>query len=227
MNRKNKFLPKEKIIKKKIRIFIIFVIVLNLFFCLSNFPVDGKFYVVKDEEGNIVRFSSQYQISSKEKAAGYTITEKYSLPKTTDPYGFNKMDWEKAEAQAEEIEKALSSGKDKNIPYPKFTVLATAYTPHERSCWPYADGFTSTNYKAGHKSIAIDPEYGMFRYGDVLYIEGYGVGLANDCGSAIKGNRIDVCFNLGDEQKALDWGRKKVRVWILSRLAGDKIVFFQ
>jgi len=164
-----------------------------------------------------VRFTSQYKISSKEKAAGYTIIEKYSLPETTDPYGFNKMDWEKAEAQAEEIEKALSTGKDKNIPYPKFTVVATAYTPR-----PYADGFTSTNYKAGHKSIAIDPEYGTFHYGDVLYIEGYGVGLANDCGSAIKGNRIDVCFNLGDEQKALDWGRKKVRVWILSRLAGDK-----
>jgi len=91
-----------------------------------------------------VRFASQYQISSKEKAAGYTITEKYSPPKTTDPYGFNKIDWEKAEAQAEEIEKALSTGKDKNISYPKFTVLATAYTPHERSCWPYADGFTST-----------------------------------------------------------------------------------
>ena len=168
-----------------------------------------------------MRFTSQYQISSKEKAAGYTITEKYSLPKTTDPYGFNKIDWEKAEAQGEEIEKALSSGKDKNIPYPEFTVVATAYTPHERSCWPYADGFTSTNYKAGYKSIAIDPEYGIFRYGDVLYIEGYGIGLANDCGSAIKGSRIDVCFNLGDEQKALDWGKKKARVWILNRLGGD------
>ena len=81
-----------------------------------------------------MRFASQYQISSKEKAAGYTITEKYSLPKTTDPHGFNKIDWEKAEAQAEEIEKALSSGKDKNLPYPEFAVVATAYTPHERSC---------------------------------------------------------------------------------------------
>jgi len=99
--------------------------------------------------------------------------------------------------------------------------VATAYTPHERSCRPYADGFTSTNYKAGYKSIAIDPEYGVFRYGDVLYIEGYGIGLANDCGSAIKGNRIDVCFNLGDEQKALDWGKKKVRVWILNRVGAQ------
>jgi len=31
-----------------------------------------------------------------------------------------------------------------------------------------------------------------------------------------------VCFNLGNGQKALDGGRKKVRVWVLSRLAEDK-----
>ena len=213
---------REKIIKKKVSLSIIFILILNIFFWLSNFSVDGKFYVVKDKEGNIIRFTSQYQISSKEKAAGFTITEKYSSPQTTDPYGFNKIDWEKAEAQAKEIEEALSAGKGKNISYPEFTVVATAYTPHERSCWPYADGFTSTNYKAGYKSIAIDPEYGTFHYGDVLYVEDYGIGIANDCGSAIKGNRIDVCFNLGDEQRALNWGKKKVRVWILNRLAEDK-----
>jgi 3D (Asp-Asp-Asp) domain-containing protein len=213
---------REKIIKKKVSLSIIFILILNIFFWLSNFSVDSKFYVVKDKEGNIIRFTSQYQISSKEKAAGFTITEKYSSPQTTDLYGFNKIDWEKAEAQAKKIEEALSAGKGKNIPYPEFRVAATAYTPHERSCWPYADGFTSTNYKAGYKSIAIDPEYGTFHYGDVLYVEGYGIGLANDCGSAIKGNRIDVCFNLGDEQRALNWGKKKVRVWILNRLAEDK-----
>ena len=27
-----------------------------------------------------------------------------------------------------------------------------------------------------------------------------------------------MCFNLGDKQKALDWGKKKVRVWILNRV---------
>lgn len=196
--------------------------ILNIFLWLGNFSVDSKFYVIKDQEGNIVRFTSQYQITSKEKKAGYTIIEKYSLPKTTDPYGFNKIDWEKAEIQAEEIKKALAAGKEKNLLYPEFTVVATAYTPHERSCWPYADGFTSTNYKAGYRSIAIDPKYGIFRYGDVLYVEGYGVGLANDCGSAIVGKRIDLCFDLGDEQKALDWGKKKVRTWILTRLAENK-----
>jgi 3D (Asp-Asp-Asp) domain-containing protein len=184
---------------------------------VSSFSVCGKFYVVKDKEGNMVRFTSQCQISSKEKAAGYTIIEKYGQSKA-DPYGFNKIDWGKANAQAKEIEGVLSTGRDKNLPYPEFIVVATAYTPDEKSCWPYADGFTATNYKAGYKSIAIDPEYGMFHYGDVLYVEGYGVGLANDCGGAIKGSRIDLCYDLGDEQKALDWGKKKVRVWILNRL---------
>jgi hypothetical protein len=37
--------------------------------------------VVKDKEGNMVRFTSQCQISSKEKAAGYTIIEKYGQSK--------------------------------------------------------------------------------------------------------------------------------------------------
>jgi len=27
-----------------------------------------------------------------------------------------------------------------------------------------------------------------------------------------------MCFNLVNEQKALDWGKKKVRVWILNRV---------
>jgi len=192
------------------------MIFINIFCFLIVFPTEGKFYVIKDKNGNIISFTSQNQISSQNKAAGYTITEKYGSSEN-DPYGFNDIDWKKMTLKAKEIEGAISGRKERNLPYPEFLVIATAYTPHERCCYPYADGFTSTHYKAGHKSVAIDPEYGIFRYGDVLYIEGYGVGLANDCGSAIKGKRIDVCFDLGDEQKAMDWGRKKVRVWVLKR----------
>ena len=194
------------------------MIFVNIFYFLIASPAKCKFYVIKDINGNIIRFTSQNQISSQDKVAGYTITEKYANSENeNDPYGFNSIDWKKMTLKAKAIEEAISGKKEKNLPYPEFSIIATAYTAHERCCYPYADGFTSTHYKAGYKSVAIDPEYGMFFYGDVLYIEGYGIGLANDCGSAIKGKRIDVCFDLGDEKKAMDWGRKKVRVWVLKR----------
>jgi len=203
---------------KKLNIIIVLMIFVNIFYFLIASPAKCKFYVIKDINGNIIRFTSQNQISSQDKVAGYTITEKYANSENeNDPYGFNNIDWKKMTLKAKEIEEAISGKKEKNLPYPEFSIIATAYTPHERCCYPYADGFTSTLYKAGYQSVAIDPEYGMFFYGDVLYIEGYGIGLANDCGSAIKGKRIDVCFDLGDEKKAMDWGRKKVRVWVLKR----------
>jgi len=196
---------------------IVLIIFINILCLLIVSPADSKFYVIKDKYGNIIRFTSQNKISSQDKKAGYVLVEKYASSEKKDLYDFNNIDWKKMTLRAKEVEKAIKEKKEKILPYPEFTVTATAYTPHESCCYPYADGLTSTNYKAGYESIAIDPEYGMFSYGDVLYIEGYGVGLANDCGSAIKGKRIDVCFDLGDEQKAMDWGRKKVRVWVLKR----------
>ena len=199
---------------KKIKTLISIILFLNILFFFIIFPVEGKFYVVKDKEGNIIRFTSQNKISSQDKASGYIIIEKYGSEKK-DLYGFLDIDWKQLALKAQEIETAINDEKQSKLSYPEFSVIATAYTPHERCCYPYADGFTSTNYKAGYRSVAIDPDYGMFSYGDILYIEGYGIGLANDCGSAIKGKRIDVCFDLGDEQKAIEWGRKKVRVWIV------------
>ena len=193
------------------------IFLINAICLLIFFSAEGKFYIIQDQKGNIIRFTSQNKISSREKALGYILIEKYPATENKDPYGFEKINWKQINLKASEIEDFINSKDKRKPPYPEFKVIATAYTPHERSCYPYADGFTSTQYKAGYQSVAIDPDYGMFSYGDILYIEDYGIGLANDCGSAIKGNRIDVCFNLGDEQKAVDWGKKIVRVWILRK----------
>ena len=124
-----------------------------------------------------------------------------------------KIDWEKVHTAAHIIEQNLKNGRIHELEYPVYQVLATAYTPDSRCCAPFDDGFTATGYPAGYGSIAIDPNYGQFRYGDVLYVEGYGLGVADDCGSAIKGKRIDVCFNMGELKTADKWGRKYVRVW--------------
>lgn len=88
---------------------------------------------------------------------------------------------------------------------------ATAYYPGPESCGKYADGYTYTGKKAGYGVVAVDPR--VIRLGTQLYIEGYGKAEAADIGSAIKGNKIDLCYETYKE--ALRFGRKKIRVYIL------------
>ncbi len=72
-------------------------------------------------------------------------------------------------------------------------------------------GITSSGTKAKKGTIAADIRY--YPYGTRMTIPGYGKGVVEDTGSAIKGpNRIDVY--LGSRKKALRWGRQKVTVRI-------------
>lgn len=60
-------------------------------------------------------------------------------------------------------------------------------------------------------TIAADTKY--YPFGTEMYVPGYGWGVVEDRGSAIKGpNRIDLYFD--SHQDALEWGRRKVKVEI-------------
>jgi 3D (Asp-Asp-Asp) domain-containing protein len=66
--------------------------------------------------------------------------------------------------------------------------------------------------RATHGVVAVDPN--VIPLYTRLYIEGYGPAIAGDIGGAIRGQRIDLCFDsLGE---ALDWGRRPVTVYILN-----------
>jgi len=90
-------------------------------------------------------------------------------------------------------------------------VTATAYCPDARCCGPYADGLTYTGIPAKKGVIAVDPR--VIPLGTRVYVDGYGYAIAADVGGAIKGNKIDVCFDT--YQEAITWGVKKVKVYIL------------
>lgn len=60
-------------------------------------------------------------------------------------------------------------------------------------------------------TIAADTDY--LPFGTIMYISGYGKGVIEDRGSAIKGpDRIDIFFR--SHRKAQEWGRRKQTVRI-------------
>ena len=89
---------------------------------------------------------------------------------------------------------------------------ATAYEPG----YP---GITATGTKAGPGTIAVDPR--VIPLGSKLYVEStddgkswtYGYAIAADTGGAIKGNKIDLCYNTRSE--CIQFGRRQCIVYIL------------
>lgn len=60
-------------------------------------------------------------------------------------------------------------------------------------------------------TIAADPK--VLKMGSIVYIEGLGLGLVHDTGTAIKGMKIDICFTTMDQ--AMEFGKQKVKVHLL------------
>lgn len=97
---------------------------------------------------------------------------------------------------------------------PKYYLMtSTGYYPGPKCCYPFDDGFTAMGDVVGRGSIAIDDKSGPLCMGQRVWVEGYGFGKCNDRGSAIKGWKIDLCFETYEE--ALEWGRKLIKVYIL------------
>lgn len=89
----------------------------------------------------------------------------------------------------------------------KLTVVATAYAPGVAGVGTR----TATGVRATRGIIAVDPR--VIPLGTRLYVPGYGHGVAADTGGAIRGNKIDLCFETGAE--AIAWGRRTVTITIL------------
>ncbi len=91
----------------------------------------------------------------------------------------------------------------------------TAYDPGPVSNSRGWVGTTATGARARFGVVAVDTK--VIAFGTRLYVEGYGPAIAADRGGAIKGARLDLCFNSTREARA--WGRrKKTRVWVLDSL---------
>ena len=95
----------------------------------------------------------------------------------------------------------------------RFTL--TWYSPKELGKEKASQLRTSTGVvpKEG-RTIAVDPK--VIPYGSIVYIQDYGYFIAEDCGGAIKENRIDIYTN--SYEIALQQGKKVANVWVLGRI---------
>lgn len=98
----------------------------------------------------------------------------------------------------------------------------TGYDPCVACCGQYAKNrpvvngkeivYTASGEIASNLTVAVDPN--VIPLGSLLYLEGYGVRIAQDTGSTVKGNVIDIYFD--NHEDAWDVGRQKGRkVWII------------
>jgi 3D (Asp-Asp-Asp) domain-containing protein len=84
-------------------------------------------------------------------------------------------------------------------------------------------GSTKSGERARFGIVAVDPR--IIPLGSSVYVEGYGPALAADIGGAIKGRRIDLCFNSSHQARA--WGRRPVRVWLVDPVPAKQQAAFQ
>jgi len=142
--------------------------------------------------------------------------------------GLRRVTWEVWEVDGEEVSRtvlssvvvrrpragvAISGGR-KSLPSRGGTPMimeSTGYDPGPRSCGKYASGRTAIGMRATRGVAAVDPR--IIPLGTRLYVEGYGLAVAADVGSAIKGRRIDLCFD--SYRQALQWGRRTVKVFVV------------
>lgn len=104
----------------------------------------------------------------------------------------------------------------KDLPFQKLGRFSLSwYSPKELGKERPEQLHTSTGKipKEG-RTIAVDPK--VIPYGSIVYIQDYGLYVAEDCGGAIKQNRIDVFT--ADYNKAIRMGHKVAQVWLIGKI---------
>jgi 3D (Asp-Asp-Asp) domain-containing protein len=140
---------------------------------------------------------------------------------------------------SEPVSGQLMKGKEKFLvlsdgtPYRYLKVLdmvASAYDLSYASCGKYPDhpqyGITYSGTKARPGVVAVDPR--TIKLKSKLYVESldrlsdYGFSSAEDTGSAIKSNRIDLFIS--DNSQAMRYGIRSVRVYVLEDTFDDTLM---
>ena len=131
-----------------------------------------------------------------------------------DIYQSRFQNWQTRAIEAEENVSQLQAEEQLSLTYVG-AFSCTAYCAEE---YPHicgeGHGITSSGAKAV-PGVTAAADISILPYGTVVYIENVGLRVIQDTGSAVKGNKLDVCVNTHEE--ALSWsGYGSRRVWVVS-----------
>ena len=129
-----------------------------------------------------------------------TYKEHYVIWQCTDNFRINGKKFDLNRLYINRYKYDLQQSKART----KMTVSATAYS---------GDSITSTMIRPYWGVIAVDPE--VIPYGSLVYIPEFDkIFIAEDCGGAIKGKRIDIFMN--SETRCRKWGIRKINIEIIN-----------
>ncbi len=117
----------------------------------------------------------------------------------------NKNETKKQNASNEETKATESNSAGEWM-----SVQATGYSTEEPGLSTHTA--TGIDLRVNPRVIAVDPS--VIPLNSLVEVEGQGVFVAGDTGSAINGNIIDIHFS--SVSQALSWGRRNVRVRVLN-----------
>ena len=142
-------------------------------------------------------------------------------------YGYYQLQEAKAELQQvndnsikaveqlqEDIEamKSEMDGIESNLPTFAGVFSTTAYCKCEKCCGIWSDSPTKSGpIPQEGRTIAVDPD--VIPLGTQVIIDGQ-IYTAEDTGSAVKGNVIDIYFS--DHEETEKYGRQEKNIWITS-----------
>lgn len=155
-------------------------------------PAGKRVVVTKGSKGSAVRVW-QVLVTGGAEGTRTLSTEKVLTPPVDEVV---RVATKSAFRQVLAPAKAAGSGRTYAPPIAGRVILseATAYTPY--ACGVDADWIAwrrrKFNVPAGWGIVAVDRK--VIPLGTRMFVEGYGYAVAGDTGSAIKGNKIDVCF---------------------------------
>ena len=162
---------------------------------------ENNWYKVQLSDGNEGWISGDYVLT--ESQANNNQQVKEDKPATLVQQNNEVVAVEKNEVKKEEAKKeeaTTSTNKNGRL----MTVNASAYSGHNITA-------TGTTPKWG--TIAVDPS--VIPYGTRVYIPKFDmVFTAEDCGGAIKGNKIDIFMN--SESDCVNFGRQNIEIQILN-----------